>query len=181
MLSLRGNSFFNGGHSKTDSFHFCCNYVPTHKPNITAEKQVLPFIFQDRVNMQRTSNSYSFRALARGMMFNSRVGTNGSKMKFKIACSVVCKVLENLSSIDSFNAEVSLSFILNILPSRTVPRDIRIQNRKAKSPGRLRSNVWSRPAPLNEVLQNFHLFIEKFHSSANFLPGIIRYLIFTFL
>lgn len=107
-------------------------------------------------------------------MVNSRVGTNGNKMKFKIACSVVCKVLENLSSIDSFNPAVLLSFILNILPSKTVPRGIRIQNRKAKSSERPRSNVQSRPVPLNEVLQNFHLFIEEFHSSANFLPGIIR-------
>lgn len=102
-------------------------------------------------------------------------------MKFKIASSVVCKVLENLSSIDSFNPDVLLSFILNILPSKTVPRDIRTQKRKVKSSGRPRSNVWSRPVPLNEVLQNFHLFLEKFHSSPNLLPGIIRYLIFTFL
>jgi hypothetical protein len=92
-------------------------------------------------------------------------------MKFKIACSMVCKVLENLSSINSFNPDVLLSFILHILPSQTVLRDIRI----AKSSGRPRSNVSSRPVPLNEVLQNVHLFIEEFHSSADFLPAIIRY------
>jgi hypothetical protein len=44
-------------------------------------------------------------------------------MKFKIACSVVCKALEYLSSINSFNLDVLLSFILNILPSQTVLRD----------------------------------------------------------
>jgi hypothetical protein len=98
-------------------------------------------------------------------------------MKFKIACSVICKVLENSSSIDSFNLDVLLSFILNILPSKTIPRDIRMQKRTAKRSGQERSNAWRRLVPLNTHL-HLHSFMEEFHSSAHFPAGIIRYLIF---
>jgi hypothetical protein len=47
---------------------------------------------------------------------NSRVGTTENKIKFRIACSVVCKVLVNVSFMGSFKPNIFLSFVLNILP-----------------------------------------------------------------
>jgi hypothetical protein len=57
---------------------------------------------------------------------NSSVGMTENKIKFRIACSIVCKVLVNLSFMGAFKPNIFLSFVLNILPFKTVLRDVRI-------------------------------------------------------